>query len=162
MTPYTFRTEVVPADRDRVRAIVESTGNFYDHEIEVAVELVDERLAKGLASGYYFVFADRDGATEGYACYGPIACTTGSYDLFWIAVAKSAQGNGLGRLLDSRVCEDVRNLGGRLIIAETSNRADYLPTRKFYEKCEYHLESVIRDFYDLGDDKATYVKRVDT
>ena len=65
----------------------------------MAVELAEERLAKGPASGYHFVFAERDGRVLGYTCYGPIALTDGSYDLYWIAVDKSTQGQGLGRLL---------------------------------------------------------------
>ena len=95
----TFRYEVLPEDRQRVRAIVESTGFFHGHEVDVAVELVDQRLAKGPASGYHFIFLERGGVTCGYACYGPIACTVGSYDLYWIAVHDDYRGQGFGRLL---------------------------------------------------------------
>src|SRR5690606_23231338 len=49
-----FRTEVNPGDRRRVREIVESTGFFTPAEVDVAVELVDERLSKADASGYFF------------------------------------------------------------------------------------------------------------
>ncbi|MBN2294174.1 MAG: hypothetical protein JXM70_17235, partial [Pirellulales bacterium] len=52
-----FRTEAVPQDRRRVREIAASTGFFSPEEIEIAVELIDERLSKGPASGYEFVFA---------------------------------------------------------------------------------------------------------
>ena len=76
----------------KISAGTESTGVFSPGEIQIAVELADERLAKGEASGYYFVFAEEDGQVRGYACYGPIALTVGSYDLYWIAVAKSTRG----------------------------------------------------------------------
>ena len=46
-----LRHELVPADRQAVRAIVERTGFFSPAEVDVAVELVDERLARGEASG---------------------------------------------------------------------------------------------------------------
>ena len=94
-----FREEPLPADREAIRRIVESTGFFAPYEVDVAVELVDERLSKGIASGYYFLFAEREGQTIGYACYGPIACTQHSYDLFWIAVDVRRQRSGLGRRL---------------------------------------------------------------
>jgi hypothetical protein len=74
-SPWTFRYEVTPADREAVRRIVASTGFFNPAEVEIAVELVDERLAEGPASGYHFVFAERDGQTHGYACYGHISGT---------------------------------------------------------------------------------------
>ena len=33
----------------------------------------------------------------GYVCYGPIACTVGSFDLYWIAVdRRRARGRGSG------------------------------------------------------------------
>src|SRR5688572_14535998 len=95
----TLRSVVTPSDRDAVRRIVKATGFFRSDEVEVAVELVDEALTKGEASGYYFVFAEMEGSVAGYACYGPIACTLGSYDLYWIAVDPNWQGHGLGQAL---------------------------------------------------------------
>ena len=95
----TFRYEVSPDDRQIVRDIVASTGFFSPVEVEVAVELVDERLAEGPASGYHFVFAERGGQVLGYACYGPIALTAASYDLFWIAVDQAFQGQKIGKIL---------------------------------------------------------------
>ena len=96
--PVTFRYELCPEDRQRVRQIVESTGFFSAAEVDVAVELVDERLAKGEASGYYFVFAEVDGRTVGYSCYGPIPATATSYELYWIAVDHDCQGRKFGRI----------------------------------------------------------------
>ena len=34
----------------------------------------------------------------GYACYGPIACTVASYDLYWIAVDPQFQRHGIGQI----------------------------------------------------------------
>ena len=50
------------------------------------LELVEERLAKGTASGYYFVLVDQEDRLAGYSCYGPIPGTVSSSDLYWIAV----------------------------------------------------------------------------
>jgi ribosomal protein S18 acetylase RimI-like enzyme len=153
-----FRDRVVPNDRLAVRRIVESTGFFRPDEVDVAVELVDERLAKGDASGYYFLFAEEAGRTIGYACYGPIACTVGSYDLYWIAVDRDQQGRGLGRHLVTESEHRIRERGGRRVYIETSGRPQYLPTRGFYERCEYQTAAILPDFYDAGDDKVILVK----
>ena len=155
---WSFREEVTPADREVVRAIVESTGFFHPHEVEIAVELVDERLQKGPASGYHFLFAERDGVVHGYACYGLIGCTQASHDLYWLVVEGSHRGQGLGRLLLAEAEERIRHSGGQRVYAETSNRSHYAPTRKFYERSGYHLEAVLKDFYAPGDDKAICVK----
>ena len=47
----TLRYDVIEADFTRVREIVESTGFFHPSEVDVAVELVEERLRRGDASG---------------------------------------------------------------------------------------------------------------
>jgi D-alanine-D-alanine ligase len=158
--PITFRCELTPADPQHIRSLVESTGVFSRVEVETAVELADERLAKGPASGYHFVFAEQDGAVVGYACYGPIALTLGSYDLYWIAVNKTTQGQGLGRKVLEKAEELVRQAGGRKIYIETSTRPPYAPTRAFYIRCEYRLDVVLEDFYAEGDGKAIYSKAV--
>jgi GNAT superfamily N-acetyltransferase len=155
----TFRTDLVPADCRRIRTIVESTGVFNAVELNCAVELADERLKEGPASGYFFVFAELDGRVVGYACYGPIALTVGSYDLYWIAVEKSDQGAGLGRQIMEKTAEIIRGEGGRNIYIETSTKPHYQPTRAFYERCGCTLVATLDDFYSPGDGKAIYCKK---
>jgi ribosomal protein S18 acetylase RimI-like enzyme len=157
-----LRTHVHAADSKAVRRIVASTGFFSPPEIEIAGELVDERVAKGPASGYEFVFADRDGETIGYACYGEIPCTIGSYDLYWVAVRPAAQGHGLGRKLVAEVERLVCETGGRAIYLDTSSRHQYTPTRKFYEACGYTVAATFPDFYAPGDAKVVYWKNMET
>lgn len=155
-----FRYEVTPAHRDAVRDLVAATGFFREDEVTVAVELVDERIAKGAASGYHFVFAEVGGETAGYACYGPIACTVWSYDLFWIAVAPRHQRLGLGRRLVEESERLIREAGGRRVYAETSGKPQYLPTRGFYERCGYTVDAELAEFYGPGDPKVVYVKAI--
>src|SRR6185436_3960134 len=54
----TFRDEPRAADLARVRELVEATGFFSGEESAVAVELLDDRLAKGPASDYRFLFGE--------------------------------------------------------------------------------------------------------
>jgi GNAT superfamily N-acetyltransferase len=159
-SPLAFRCEVTAEDPHRVRGIVEATGVFSPREVAVAVELVDERLAKGPASGYDFVFAECAGRTLGYACYGPIAVTASSYDLYWVAVDKSCQGQGLGKALLEKAEQLIRQRGGRRVYIETSSRHAYAPTRAFYCRCGYSQEAQLADFYAPGDDKVIYVKAI--
>jgi D-alanine-D-alanine ligase len=155
-----LRSSVAPADEVHVREIVAATGMFRPNEVEVAAELVRVYLRDGEASGYQFVFAERDGNVLGYACFGLNTVTIGSFDLYWIAVRPELQGQGIGQQLLAAVEERIAAAEGQRIYIETSARADYAPTRRFYERCGYTLEAVLRDYYAEGDDKAVFVRRL--
>jgi len=154
----TLRYEVQESDLATVRDIVESTGFFYPAEVDVAVELVEERLRRGDASGYFFAFVEHNGRTVGYSCYGPIACTTSSFDIFWIAIHSDAQRHGMGKWLMSVTEELIFDQGGERIYVETSGRDHYLPTRKFYDRCGYQKAAELPEFYGKGDSKVIYLK----
>ncbi|MEN6405003.1 MAG: GNAT family N-acetyltransferase [Thermoguttaceae bacterium] len=156
--PLTYRYEAVPTDHEDIRRLVASTGVFSPVEIDVAVELVDDRLQRGAQSDYRFLFAECDGRLVGYTCYGPISLTQSSYDLYWIAVDKSLQGRKIGQTLLERTEQLVFTEGGRHVYAETSNRPDYAPTRGFYLRCGYAQEALLKDFYAAGDDKVIFGK----
>lgn len=153
-----YRDEVRPGDRDVVRDIIASSGFFSQAEVDIAVELVDERLAQGQRSGYYFLFAEHGGEVLGYTCFGPIPGTTVSYDLYWIAVRHQYRGRGVGTLLLVRSETTIAHLGGRRIYIETSSRPLYTPTHAFYGAHGYHPEARLADYYAPGDAKLIYVK----
>ena len=157
----TFRTLPEQKDIERIREIVVSTGFFYEHETEVAVELITERLKSGMSTGYHFVFADVDGITAAYTCFGHDEMTKSCFDLYWIVTHNDFRGKGIGKKLLDETYMEAMKLGCTMIIAETSGREHYKPTRAFYDSTGYILEAVIRDYYDKGDDKCIYVKRLE-
>jgi GNAT superfamily N-acetyltransferase len=156
----TFRTTPEKRDIQRVMEIVESTKFFYDHEVEIAAELVAERLAHGESTGYYFVFAEVDGVTAAYACFGPITMSQTCFDLYWIATHNDFRGKGIGRQLLEETYKHARNMGCKIIIAETSGLEHYAPTRAFYISNKFELEASLKNFYTEGDDKLFYTKRI--
>jgi len=153
-----YREEVRPGDPARVREMVASSGIFSAEEVLLAVELVDERLRRGTASGYHFLFAEKAPGVVGYGCFGPIPGTAVSYDLYWIAVHDRFRGSGIGKRLLRRIEETIQQQGGRRVYVETSSREIYQPTRDFYEACGYRRVAVLEDFYSPADAKLIYVK----
>jgi GNAT superfamily N-acetyltransferase len=156
----TFRTTPEKRDIERIREIVVSTGFFYDHEVEIAVELIIERLNLGEVTGYYFVFAEVDGVTAAYSCFGPITMSKTSFDLYWIVTHNDFRGKGIGKKLLAETCNQARSMGCSIIIAETSGLEHYSPTRAFYDSNKFDLEARLKDFYAEGDDKLFYTKRI--
>lgn len=153
-----YRDFLKSSDYDDLSAVLTTSGYFFPEEIDIALELVDENLKRGTKSGYYFLVALTDGKVSGYSCYGPIPCTCGRWDIYWLAVENSLRGRGIGTGLLTRSEEHIRILGGSRSYIETSSRDLYYSTRCFYEKNNYVLEAVQTDYYGDGDDKCLYVK----
>lgn len=156
--PVTFRNEAHSEDRKSLHQILLSTGIFHPYELDVAMELLDDRLKKGAKSDYLFLFADAAGTPAGYACYGPITVTDRRFDLYWITVRKEMQGLGIGGLLLDRVEKHIAELGGTHVVVETSSRDVYKATREFYKKHDYIEAARIPRYYSDDDDKVVFMK----
>ena len=169
--PSARRTRVGPLaaqHRPRISGILGATGVFRTEEIGVALELFDETFSRdGRVSStddeadYAFVGAfTPDDELIGYACYGPTPDTDRTWDLYWIAVDPQAQGSGGGTLLLSEVERRLTQFDARMLVVETSSRAEYEPTRAFYQKRGYEEAARTREFYAPGDDRVVFTKRL--
>lgn len=145
-------------DVEDVRRLVRATGMFSATEVVIAGNLVVEALQKGEESGYRFLFATLSKRLVGYSCYGAIPATASSFDLYWLAVSADHQRRGLGRRLLAQTEIRVLEARGRRLYVETSCRAQYAPTREFYQSVGFVLAATLEDFYAPGDHKAIYVK----
>lgn len=143
--------------RQPLHQAIVATRAFFDDEVEVAMELIDCGIAQ--RDDYRFQVAEVDGVAVGYSCYGLVPLTDASYDLYWIVVDPRCQGQGVGRLLIQATEQAVRDLGGRMLLAETASKPEYAATRAFYDGVGYVEVARVPDFYRLGDDKIIYWKR---
>lgn len=146
------------AQRARLEALTRATGLFREAEVATAVELLDAALAGD--DDYRFVGAYAGDELVGYACWGPTPGTEGTHDLYWIVVDPARHGNGVGSQLLRDVERRLAADGCRLLVVETSSRADYGPTRAFYEKRGFTRAAVIPGYYAPGDDLVVYLKDV--
>ena len=148
-------------DKAQIHDITARAGVFSQEEIDSVPAMFDEYLKLGPGtSGYYFIVYREGDQVLGYAIYGFRDLTEGVYDLYWIAVDPSARRKSVGRQLLTACENAVRELGGRIIIAETSGTAEYESTREFYVRTGYVNEATIKDFYKPGDDLKIYTKRI--
>jgi ribosomal protein S18 acetylase RimI-like enzyme len=162
LTKLSFRDQPGHADLAAIRRLAADSGGFSAVEVDLAVELLQERLDRGLeATGYHFLFADSgDGSALGYVCYGPAPLTAASWDLYWIAVAAVDQGQGIGRKLLAAAERRAAAAGAATIYADTSGRPDYARTRDFYRRAGYHPAAELPDFYAPGDAKVIFAKKL--
>jgi len=158
MNDFIYRQHIQPSDIGAIAEIVQSSGFFSAEEIDIALELAEEKLTQPHDSSYQFLFAEDGKRVVGYTCFGLIPATSGSYDLYWIAIDEQLRGTGLGKDLMQRTEKIIYDLGGKRIYAETSSRHQYQSTHGFYESCGYRKEAVLKDFFMEGDSKIIYIK----
>ena len=155
-----FRKTVVPTDIMTVNDILKSTGFFRPYEIDVAIELVQERLKNGEGCGYQFCFLEVEGRTIAYGCYGHIPCTIKNYVVYWLAVEQNFRGKGIGSILLEKIETDIIKHSGRGIYMDSSNKEQFTPTLAFYKKSGYKQVAVLKDFYDIQDNKVVFYKKL--
>jgi len=150
---------ITEGDRAFIEEILRSTVFFYEFEIETALEITDETLAKGSEeSGYSWMKISENGDMVAFANYGKNSFSIHSWEIYWIAVHNNSRSKKLGSVLLQAVEEDVRKAGGKIIWIETSGRPLYLPTEIFYKRNGYTLQASLKDFYGPGDPKQIYAK----
>src|SRR4030042_1421997 len=99
-----------PADKPAVMAILHSTPEFLPHEVVVAEELIDAFLTASLESGYNIYIAEMGSKVVGYICYGETPLTEGTWDIYWIAVDRNHQGEGIGGALMRETESNIQKL----------------------------------------------------
>jgi ribosomal protein S18 acetylase RimI-like enzyme len=147
-------------DKPLVMDILRHTPEFKRHEVAVAEEVIDAYLRDPKGSGYFVLVAGEGPAIDGFICYGPTPCTTGTWDIYWEAVSRQRRGRGIGAALTRAAEAAVRKGRGRLILIETSATPAYENTRLFYRGRGYEEIARIPDFYAPGDAKITVQKRL--
>jgi ribosomal protein S18 acetylase RimI-like enzyme len=148
--------------RGAVLELLRGTGQFNDDEVHVAEELFDLGTGAPPSDPSYRWLAIFDGESlVGAACYGETPGTDRTFDLYWIAVQSGRQGTGFGTRLLQAVEHSVAKSGGRMLVAETSSRTDYLSARAFYCARGYAEAARIRDFFSPGDDRVTFTRRLE-
>jgi GNAT superfamily N-acetyltransferase len=148
------------ADGQSLIGLVSGIELFEPDDVKTIKELWTEFVTKGEQSWYHFLVARAGVEIRGFACYGRRPLTENSFDLYWIGVGQQFQDQGIGKKLLFRVEDEIRKLGGRLLIIETAGKPIFEPTRQFYLRAGYDLEARIRDFYSPGDNLEIFTKHL--
>lgn len=149
-----------PEDLEGILGLARRTGVFTSAEVAVVRELVEAELNDPQQKDYRSLVAQADGHVVGFVCYGPAPMTDGTYDLYWIFVHPSYQRHAIGRALLSAVEQAIQRAEGRLLMVDTSSTLPYSAARRFYERQGFREVAEVRDYYQVGDARLTYVKQM--
>jgi ribosomal protein S18 acetylase RimI-like enzyme len=145
-------------DREKIERILIDTNNFNDEEIKIAMELIDVYLNNPEQKDYEIYVDNDENTINGYVCIGPRPLTSGTYDLYWIAVNPNVQSKGIGSKLVDHAEKVLKDRNARLLLIETSGKSSYEKERRFYEKNNYKEFITIKDFYNVDDPLVIYGK----
>jgi GNAT superfamily N-acetyltransferase len=142
--------------------LARGTEVFKPLELVALREVLDDYHATERSNGHRSMTYEIGGRPVGFVYYAPAAMAERAWYLYWIVVEQARQGQGIGAELLAYAEQDIRALGARLFLIETSSLPHYEPTRRFYLKHGYELASVLEDFYADGDDLIVFRKRFQT
>lgn len=148
---------VTPGDVPALKALIDATGLFPS-------VLLDDMLGPYLAQatdGPIWLTAGHSSLAAVAYC-APEQLTSGTSNLYLIAVHPDRQQHGIGRALIANVERLLSVKGERLLVVETSGLPMFQGARDFYVRCGFEEEARIRDFYQDGEDKIVFRKQIST
>lgn len=139
-------------DLPQLKQVIDSTELFPS-------DMLDDMLAGYLEKKEECLWLTTDNAHAVAYC-APEKMTEGTWNLYLLAVHASQQGNGVGTQLLQRLEETLASQKARVLLVETSGNDEFDRTRQFYQKRGFVEEARIREFYQEGDDKIIYWKKL--
>ncbi len=152
---------LVGKDRAKLLSMLIRSQVFTSEEIGVAMELIDIVLKdQGQRDYKIHCMVDAQDQPMGYICYGPVPMTQGTFDLYWIVVDPDFQHQRIGSRLLTFLERSIKEIKGRMILADTSTVPQFEKTQRFYLKNGFQEVARVPDYYQPGNDRVTFCKKV--
>ena len=97
----------------------------------------------------------------GFCFCEPERLTSGTANMLALATLLDRRSEGIGSRLVARLEEHCRQRGDRVMLVETAGLPQFERTRGFYRREGYVQVAVIPDYYDEGEDKIVFHKRLE-
>lgn len=147
---------VTQADIDGLKTVLDSCGLFPSEYLD---EMISDYFNNSYSQDIWFTFIVNDRPVAIGYCV-PEKLTNGTYNLLAIGVSENAQRKGIANEMMNYLERQLKSKGGRILIVETSSDDAQIGARKLYEKIGFTKEAVIRDFWNDGEDKIVFWKKL--
>jgi ribosomal protein S18 acetylase RimI-like enzyme len=141
---------------DELKKVVDSSGLFPSEYLD---DMIFDYLNNADTQDIWFTYIDDNTPTAIGYCV-PEKLTNGTYNLLAIGVSQNSQRNGVATEMMSYIEQQLKQKDGRILIVETSSDDAQIGARKFYEKIGYTQMAVIKDFWNDGEDKIVFWKKL--
>jgi ribosomal protein S18 acetylase RimI-like enzyme len=153
-TSITFRA-LTRDDLPVAKGIIDDTEMFPSEMLDkMAAPFFDDTETEDL----WFVACTERPVAIAYCV--PERMTAGTWNLLLIAVSPKCQGLGVGKQFMTFLEQQIQAMSGRILLVETSGLPEYTLTRNFYPQCGYVQVACIPEFYEAGDDKIVFLKKL--
>ena len=143
-------------DLQHLKAVIDSSGLFPSDLLD---DMTNDFFLNEKTNDLWLTM-EVDHIPVAVAYCAPERMTEGTYNLYLIAISKNFQGKGMGAEMMAYIEILLKEKGVRILLVETSSLPEFELTRKFYDKLDYKREAVIREFYQEGEDKIVFWKKL--
>ncbi len=147
---------VIQADLDGLKHVLDSCGLFPSEYLD---ELIFDYFNHANTQDIWFTCIDKHVPVAIGYCV-PEKLTKGTYNLLAVGVSAHAQRQGIAQAMMNFIEQHLKSKDGRILIVETSSDDAQIGARNLYQKIGYTQEAVIRDFWDEGEDKVVFWKKL--
>ncbi len=147
---------VLKTDIALLKKVVDSSELFPSEYLD---EMISDYLNNAETQDIWFTYLDENTPKAVGYCV-PEKLTNGTYNLLAIGVSQDTQRNGVATEMMTYIEQQLKQKDGRILIVETSSDDAQIGARKFYEKIGYNQMAVIKDFWNEGEDKIVFWKKL--
>ncbi len=151
-----FIRKTLKEDLDGLKRVLNTSGLF---PLEYLEDMISDYFTNPDTEAIWFTCIT-DGKPSALGYCAPEKLTNGTYNLYAIAVDKELQGRGIGHKMMNFIEQLLIAKNKRILLVETSGDEHYRLTRKFYQKLNYKQEAVIHDFWNEGEHKIVFLKKL--
>jgi len=147
---------VLRDDVDELKKVVDSCGLFPSEFLD---EMIFDFFTNDQSQDIWFTFVENNTPHAIGYCV-PEEFTNGTYNLLAIGVSSEYQRSGIATEMMRYIENLIKQKEGRLLIVETSSDEAQMRARNFYNKMGYKQMAVIEDFWNDGEDKIVFWKKL--
>lgn len=148
---------VTIADIDGLKTVLDTCGLFPSEYLD---EMISDYFNNADTQDVWFTCIDNNEIPVAIGYCVPEKLTNGTYNLLAIGVSENAQRQGIAKEMMNYIESQLKSKDGRILIVETSSDDAQIGARNLYQKIGYIQEAVIRDFWNDGEDKIVFLKKL--
>jgi ribosomal protein S18 acetylase RimI-like enzyme len=143
-------------DLEDLKKVLDSIELFPSTFLE---EMIHDFLYNNDSHDLWFTYIE-NGTPISIGYCSPEKFTNGTYNLLALGVSKNNQRKGIAIEMINYIENILRQRNARILIVETSSDFAQLGAQKLYSKLGYTKEAVLREFWNEGEDKVIYSKKL--